>query len=322
MNYAPHIAARVLNVPLMIMPEKLALISTVLDSRIGIDAESLQQIAVLAPQIPEGSKYVGEFDVDPNDPRGATRKPYRTTANGIAIVPIIGSLVNRGSFFDAFSGVSSYEKIKYLVSMAAADPDVRAIVLDIDSPGGEAIGAFETADAIRAASKTKSVIAAANGLCCSAAYAIASAATRIVVSPSTIMGSVGVVLLHVDHSRRIDKAGLTPTLIHAGARKVDGHPYAPLDEDVHSELQSEIERFMDLFVACVSKGRRDLSEADIRATEARTYLGADAVKVGFADEVGTLESVVTAFASLYPARARIAPVRPAQLADHRRVRTL
>lgn len=300
MNLTPHIANRVLNVPLMIMPEKLAVIGTVLESRIGIDADALKKLAELAPNVPEGSRYIGEYAPISSDPRGG-RKPYRTTPSGVAIVPIIGSLVNRGGFFDVVSGITSYERVKFLLAEAAADRDVRAIVMDIDSPGGEAIGAFEVADLVRSISRDKTVVAAAGGLCCSAAYAIASAATRVIVSSSSVMGSVGVVLLHVDHSRRIDKAGMTPTLIHSGARKVDGHPYAPLSEDVQSELQSETDRFMDLFVATIVNGRGGLTATAVRATEARTYIGADAVKIGFADEVGTIESVVATFARLYPA---------------------
>lgn len=299
MNLTPHIANRVLNVPLMIMPEKLAVIGTVLESRIGIDADALKKLAELAPNVPEGSRYIGEYAPISSDPRGG-RKPYRTTPSGVAIVPIIGSLVNRGGFFDVVSGITSYERVKFLLAEAAADRDVRAIVMDIDSPGGEAIGAFEVADLVRTISQEKTVVAAAGGLCCSAAYAIASAATRVIVSPSTVVGSVGVVLLHVDHSRRIDKAGLTPTLIHAGARKVDGNPYVPLNEEVQGELQSEIDRFMSLFVDTVVSGRQKLTPAAVRATEARTYLGADAVEIGFADEVGTIEGIVETFAKLYP----------------------
>jgi ClpP class serine protease len=270
MNYAPHIAARVLNTPMMILPEKLAVIASVLENRVGSDAESLQQLAALAPKVPEGSRYIGEFEIDPNDLRGG-RKPYRTTPNGVAIIPIIGSLVNRSGFFDAVSGIASYERIKYLIGAATADNQVRAIVLDIDSPGGEAIGAFETADAVRESAKVKTVVAAAGGLCCSAALAIASAATRVIASPSSLVGSVGVVLLHVDHSRRIDKAGMTPTLIHAGARKVDGNPFFPLSEDVQGELQSETERFMNLIVATVAGGRQGMTEAAIAQRKLESF---------------------------------------------------
>ncbi|WP_439406399.1 S49 family peptidase [Bradyrhizobium sp. DASA03076] len=127
----------------------------------------------------------------------------------------------------------------------------------------------------------------------SAAYAIAAQATRIVTTSSGICGSVGVVMLHADYSVAIAKQGIKPTLIHAGARKVDGNPYEPLTTEVKGELQAEIDRFYDLFVGSVAKGRPGMNEAAIRATEARTYIGADAVAVGLADAVGSFESVLS-----------------------------
>lgn len=299
MNLLLHIAGLVINTPLMVTPTKLATIVSLLDGRIGIDALST---GIPAPQ---GSRYVGEFEpIDQNNPK-AGRKPYRTTADGTAVVAIIGTLVNRGSYLDALSGITSYEKLKRDVALAAADQDVHTIVLDIDSPGGEATGAFEAADGVAVAAKLKPVVAVANGLCCSAAFAIASAATRIIASPSSVIGSVGVVLLHVDHSQQLNRAGLKPTLIHAGARKVDGSPYVPLTDEVTLELQSYVERVMDLFVAGVARGRPGLTEAAIRATEARVYLGADAVAVGFADAVGTFEDIVTELARTHPVRAAL-----------------
>jgi ClpP class serine protease len=163
----------------MILPDKLALISSVLGGRIGIDASDLKAVSTegLIPT-PDESRFVGTFEpVDPENPR-AGRKPYRTTSDGTAIIPIIGSLVNRGSFMDVLSGILSYEILKRDIGMAASDKAVKAIVLDIDSPGGEAVGAFEAAEVVADAAKVKQVTAVANGLCCSAAYAIASAATR------------------------------------------------------------------------------------------------------------------------------------------------
>lgn len=308
MNLLPHVTARIANTPLMVLPSKLAAIAAALDDRIGIDATALKQLAVVAPPVPAGSRYVGEFEpVDPNDPR-AGRKPYRQ-AGPTAIIPVHGSLVNRSGWLDAFSGITSYETMRHHIALAVADRDVRAILIDVDSPGGEAIGAFETADTVRAAGAIKPVVAVVNGLCASAAYAVASAATRIVVSKSSLVGSIGVVTLHVDHSRRIDKAGLTPTLIFAGDRKVDGHPYAPLDDEVTGELQAEIDRFYALFVDCVAEGR-DLAPNDIRATQARVYVGADAIDIGLADQLGTLEAVVAHYQALFPPkRPAILPVR-------------
>lgn len=281
MTHLIRIAEKVVNRPLMVEPGKLAIIASILDGRIGIDASELKELA------PESSRFVGTREKDAD----GKKKAYRTQ-DGVAIIEISGSLVNRYSFLDALSGMTSYEEIKHLVGMAASDPDVSGILLDIDSPGGEAIGAFEAADAVRAAAAQKPVTAVVNGMAASAAYAIASAATRIVSTASGISGSIGVVLLHTDYSNKLHQAGVKPTLIHAGARKVDGNPYQPLTDDVRGELKAEVERFYDLFVESVAAGRPITAEA-IRATEARTFLGVDAVKNGLADSVGSFETALS-----------------------------
>jgi signal peptide peptidase SppA len=286
-HHLAHIADRVLNRPLMIMPEKLAIISSVLEGRIGIEA-----VAPSADvQIPDSSRHVGTYEQDPAKPEGV-KKPYRTTADGIAIIPVIGSLVGRGGWLSALSGIQSYENLKFALGAAAADKSVRAMVLDIDSPGGEAVGAFETADAVRAAAAQKEVVAVATGLCCSAAYAIASAASSVVTTKSSVIGSIGVVMLHADYSHALHERGVVPTLIHAGKRKVDGTPYKPLTDEVKAELKAEVEKFNSLFVATVAEGRKSLTPDAILAMEAGTYIGAAAVKVKLADSVGSLEAVL------------------------------
>jgi signal peptide peptidase SppA len=290
-NQLVHIADRVLNRPLMILPGKLALIASVLGGRIGIDAAALADRPTVdgaEMALPEASRFVGEYA------KGADgrRKPYRTTSEGVAVIPVIGSLVNRGSFLDAMSGVTSYESFKNAIGQASRDPDVVAILMDIDSPGGEAVGAFEAADAVRAAAAIKPVQAAVMGLCCSAAYAIASAASRITISTSSMAGSIGVVMLHTDQSHRLHEAGIVPTLIYAGAHKVDGNPLEKMTDAVKAEIKTEINRFYDLFVGTVAQGRMGMTEESIRATEARTYIGADAVAAGLADEVGSFETAL------------------------------
>jgi capsid assembly protease len=280
-----HIADRVLNRPLMILPDKLSLIASILDGRIGIDGSSLgsAEADYLKKAAPGVSRFVGNFEpIDPKNP-AAGRKPYRTTDAGVAIIPVLGSLVNRGGWIGAYSGMTSYEGLKHQLGAAARDASVSSILLDMDSPGGEAVGAFEAADAVRAAAQIKEVIAVVNGMAASAAYAIASAATRIVTTSSGISGSIGVVMLHADYSKRLENEGIKPTLIFAGARKVDGNPYEKLTAEVKGELKAEIDRFYDLFVSSVAGGRAGMTEDAIRGTEARTYIGADAVAVGLAD---------------------------------------
>lgn len=305
-KYLLHIANKVINRPLMILPEKLGLISSVLDGRIGIDASELSSAVgqFERPEV-EGSQFVGSVEKDAD----GKRKAYRTTADGVAIIPVMGSLVNRYDFFDAVSGTTSYEKLKHTLALAAADPDVSSILLDIDSPGGEAIGAFEAADAVRAAAAIKPVVSVVNGMAASAAYAIASASTTIITTPSGLSGSIGVVMMHADYSHKLHDAGVKPTLIHAGARKVDGNPYQPLTDDVRAELKGEIDRFYSLFVDTVAKGRKGLNAAKIRATEARTYIGADAVKIGLADRVGSFETALADLGAKSGARPKPVPQR-------------
>lgn len=304
MSMLYRIAERVLNRPLLILPEKAAAVVGVLAGRIGIDGAALQSVIDNLDEqpAPDASRFVGEdYERDEaGKPRGWL--PYRRTADGAAVITISGSLVNRGAWIGARSGLVSYEGIKHQVQSAARDAVVSSIVLDIDSAGGEAVGAFETAEVVRAAAKEKNVIAVVNGIAASAAYAIASGARRIVTTATGISGSIGVVLLHADYSRFLDMKGIEPTLIFAGAHKVDGNPFERLPEGVRKSLQAEVDRFYDLFVATVATGRAGMTPDAIRATEARTYIGADAVAAGIADAVGTFESVLDDVARLRTAK--------------------
>jgi len=298
-HYLAQIADRVINQPLMILPEKLALIASILEGRINIDASGMfAEDATLKDLVgeeinkPMGSRYVGDFaPIDPNNPR-AGRKSYRTTQEGVAIIPVHGSLVNRGGFLDAMSGMTSYEKLKHQLNAAAADKDVASILLDIDSPGGEAIGAFETGDAVRKATLSKPVIASANGLCCSAAYAIASGASRIVASKSSLVGSIGTVMLHLDRSKQLADAGIKPTLFTTGKRKADGNPFFELSDEVKGELRSYVQRVNANFIQAVVDHRGITAEA-VLALEAGVFIGAEAIAHGLVDEVGSFETALS-----------------------------
>jgi signal peptide peptidase SppA len=274
-----QIAGRVLNRPLLLHPDKADLILHVLQGRIGIDP--LQDIT------PESNRFVGTYRRD-NGSVGSMR-----VENGVAILPIVGSLVNRGAWIGASSGLVSYEGIAAQLREAEADPDVRAVLLDIDSPGGEATGMFATAKLVSAVNKSKPVVAFVNDVAASAAYGIASAASEIIVSPTSMVGSIGVVLTHLDRSGELEDRGVKPTLIHAGAHKVDGHPFGPLSDAVRADLQAEVMKIYDQFVGLVAEGRAGrISSETIRATEARTYLGADAIAQGLADRMASLDEVI------------------------------
>lgn len=215
------------------------------------------------------------------------------------MVPVIGSLVTRAGGLDAESGLVSYDAVSGAVRAADDDPEVTSIILDIHSPGGAATGAIECADVVHSVAQKRPVVAVSNSLCCSAAYAVAAAASQIVVTKTAVTGSIGVVMLHLDRSQQLADHGLVPTFIFAGARKVDGNELQPLSSQVKSDLQAEIDVFYEMLVDSVASHRPRLSPEAIRATEARTYLGAEAVAAGLADEVSTMETVMQRLAGLH-----------------------
>ena len=137
------------------------------------------------------------------DRQTGARLPYVRTDNGAALITVTGSLVNRGAWIGANSGLTSYEGIAAQIRAAMADPKVTSLVLDPDTGGGEATGAFELADLMAQANANKPVTGFVNGMAASAGYMIASGAGRIVSVPSGLTGSIGVMMLHVDRSRQL-----------------------------------------------------------------------------------------------------------------------
>lgn len=281
MSLLVHIADRVLNRPLLIMPEKAQVILSVLAGRIGIDS-------------PDASRFEGDQIVVDDKGKTVAIKPYKVTDKGVGIITVTGSLVNRGAWLGASSGLTSYEGIQHQIKTAMNDSAVKSVILDMHTPGGEATGAFETAEMVRQLSSVKRTTAVVNGMAASAGYAIASGANEIVATESGLSGSIGVVLLHADFSRQLANAGIEPTLIFAGAHKVDGNPFEPLSTEVRSDLQDEVNNLYDMFLKTVAKGRgKRLTASAARKTEARSMFGQASVDAGLADRLGSFQSVLS-----------------------------
>ena len=266
MNVLPHMAARLFGAPLMIHRPKLEVILAVLGPRIG-----LPQATVPNDAIPDRSLPLG--------------------ATGIAVLPIYGTLVRRTVGLEAESGLASYQGLAAMLDAAVADPTIAAILLDIDSPGGESGGVFDLADRVAAAAKRKPVWALANDMAFSAAYAIGSAASRFVVTRTGGVGSIGVIAMHADQSVKDAKDGVRYTTVFAGARKNDLNPHEPISDEAHAFLKNEVERVYGLFVETVACNRGVSADA-VRATEAGIFFGTDAVAAGLADAVGTFDTVL------------------------------
>jgi signal peptide peptidase SppA len=211
---------------------------------------------------------------------------------------------------EAESGLLSYQAIQIGLAAALADPSVAGILLDVDSPGGEAGGVFDLADRIAAAAKIKPVWAIANESAFSAAYALASAASRLVVTRTSGIGSVGVIAMHIDQSGLDAKAGLQYTPIVAGAHKNDLSPHTAITDEARAMLQAEVDRLYGLFIDTVASHGR-LSADALRATEAGLYFGDAAVTAGLADAVATFDDTLAEMADFLTPRTvqRLAAAR-------------
>lgn len=266
----PHLAQRLFNTPLALHPRKAEVVMAALTDRFGLTR----------------IQSMSDWDDDDDSFSRQARDTGYDVVEGVAIIPIQGTLVQKLGTLRPYSGMTGYDGIRACFLRALNDGEVKAICLDIDSPGGEVAGCFDLVDEIYAARGSKPVWAILSESAYSAAYALASAADKIIVPRTGGVGSVGVIVMHVDWSQKIKNDGLQVTIITYGDRKAESNPYEPLSETARKSIQSDIDEMGRLFVSTVSRNR-GITEKTVRDTEAACFLGADGVQLGLADQVAS-----------------------------------
>lgn len=265
-----RLAGRIINVPIMIHPDKLNAILGVVGPRIGL---------AVSDDLMQSDWSQGPERDDPPD------------KDSIAIIPVYDSLVYRSFGLMGLSGLTSYERIRARFREALNDDSKTAILFDIDSPGGEVAGVFDLVDEIYEARGQKPIYAIANEDAYSAAYALASAADKLYLPRTGGMGSIGVIAVHVDRSSFNEKVGFSYTAIYAGKHKTDFSPYKPLSDDAKATAQADINEVYALFVETVARNR-GMNVDDVAATEAAIFQGQHAVDAGLADGVMSYDQVI------------------------------
>lgn len=235
--------------------------------------QSLEEAAAIAHRKELLSMYGYTPSVD--------EKPF-AYADGVAIIPVHGLLVNRFSW--SWSFITGYNFVRMQLDAAMNDPDVKLIVFDVNSCGGEAAGCFELCDDIFVAGKSKNIISVVDSNCYSGAYAIAAATNKIYVTPSGGAGSIGVYTMHINVSGMLKQAGIEVKLIQAGTHKTDGNPYESLPKDVQETIQANVESTRTVFVDSVAR-YRSMDAKVIRDTEGRSYRSDQALALGLIDAV-------------------------------------
>lgn len=299
----PHIASRLFGEPLLVDTRKLAAImSGGVGARVvggGLilpDVTPVDHTAFARGRPSHALGIVGDplsRAVDMAERRGV---PVLQRFGSVAVIPIEGTLVQKGKWLGQNSGETSYEGIRAMVSRARQDATVKGVVLEVDSFGGEVAGAFETAQAIAGLSREKPTLAILTDFAFSAGYLMAAPTRQIVMPEGGGAGSIGVVAMHLDLSKQLEQRGVNVSLIYAGERKVDGNPALPLADDVRSEMQTRVEAIYERFLSAVGayRGPR-LSASAARATQARTYMGHAAVSNGLVDGIVDPEEALRAF---------------------------
>jgi len=261
------LAQKLFNTPLAIHPAKAEVVVAALQDRLGIE------------QLEVGAYADSEFTQAKSSPR----KGY-DTVGGIAIIQVEGTLVQKTGSLEPYSGMTGYDGIRANVISALQDNEVKALAFLISSPGGEVSGCFDLVDFIYSMRGVKPMWSILNESAYSAAYAIASATDKIIVPRTGGVGSVGVITIHVDFSKALDKNGLKVTFIQHGNHKSDGAPEKELSPEALERIQSDINMMGQLFAETVARNRSMTVDA-VKDTQAMTYLGQKGVDVGFADEV-------------------------------------
>lgn len=291
----PHLASRIFGKPHLIAPTAGRAIIGALSQRLAVDSLAM----------PDGSQFSADAL---NQAAASTRArprhaPYERHGT-IARIRVEGTTVHRFGHLEPTSGMTGYDSIELKLAAALEDDDIDAVLLDIASPGGEVSGCFDLCDAIRAARDSKPIWALCDEQACSAAYALASACTRIVAPATASIGSVGVLRAHVDQSQQLANEGLAVTLIHAGERKVDGNSLAPLPDDVRERMQADIDGLYERFTALVATNR-GMSQQAVKDTQAGVFNTEQAIARGLADEIMPARNVLSSLSRSLRGGSRI-----------------
>jgi len=205
----------------------------------------------------------------------------------IALIPVMGALTYEETWMDAMCGMSSYQGILGMARQAISE-GFTTIVLDVNSGGGQAYGAFETAEEFKSITKAAGVktIAYVDGMSASAAYALSIGADEIISNPQSQVGSVGVVSQLRNTSEKDKKDGVSTTYVYAGDSKIPYDKDGSFSKSFIDDLQMSINSLYEDFLTHVSS-MRDIEKEAVRSTQAKVFSADKALEIGFIDKIMT-----------------------------------
>lgn len=264
-------------------------------------AQSLEANITLFMNLPHASDMLADasapmsdaFWPDP-DSWQASYRPYNVSSDGILTIPVSGVMLNNFSYGTSYA--TGYQYLAKAWERGMADPAVKGIALNINSGGGMAAGNIDLADKMTS-TKTKPTKAVCE-FACSAAYAIACTADSIETSRTGIVGSIGVVIGHMDASEAMKQRGIKMTFISApeGGDKTEGNSSEPLSAGARGRMQDQCDELYEHFASLVAQNR-SMSVTAVRQTKARTFTASQATSNGLADKVCSAEASMADFSA-------------------------
>jgi len=226
-------------------------------------------------------------------PLGSEPQDYEIV-NGVAVIPIMGTIGRRANLFSDISGGASSDLVARDLRSAAANSRVNSILLHVDSPGGTVAGTQQLSDVVREVGAAKPVVTLGDGVMASAAYWIGSAAKAVYIADGTTeVGSIGVVTSHRDVSGAEAQRGMKTTEIYSGRYKRIASSYGPLSDEGRASVQGYVDYLYSQFVQAVANNRSasiDKVLADM--ADGRIFVGQQAIDAGLVDGIATLDQLV------------------------------
>ncbi len=286
-----HIIGQIFNTPMLATPALMFDAVVFAKGQLGLNV-----VGFSAPKM-------GAWDDDDDDGDLDVVQGY---PNGIASIAVAGPLVARTGNLQMCSRMTAYEVIARQFTAAINDLACLSIVFDLDTPGGTVAGAFDLANLIMANRGVKPIHAIVNHAAYSGGYLIACACDTISIGATGGVGSIGVMMQHMDYSKMLDAEGIKVTTLTRGDNKADGNPSEPLSAPALAQFDADLDTFYAMFVNFVASARK-MDVGAVIATQAKCYYGQAAIDVGLAD---TLESPATAIQRVYDAQAKPALMDP------------
>lgn len=228
-------------------------------------------------------------------------RSIRNAPGGVAVVALHGVMAQRRLPGASTGGGVSSEQVGREIDRAAADPNVKAIILHVDSPGGSVAGTRELASRVSAARAVKPVIAQIDSLAASAAYWVASQATEVVSTPGGVAGSIGVIAVHEDISGMLEQRGVKNTIVSAGKYKAEGHPFGPLDDEARAHFQERVDASYRDFLSAVASGRGTTTKlVEANYGQGRVLGASQALGAGMIDRIETFDETLARFSGQAP----------------------